>query len=120
LIKAGSGRAVPRAVGCKAEEESDSGAIADDDNAADVLKEAPCTTGELCARFSELDRTTVLQHLRVLEKAELVTGRRVGRERHLALAPLPIKRIHDRWIGEYARAAVDLLARLDRIDAEQP
>lgn len=79
----------------------------------DVLKEAPCTTGELCARFSELDRTTVLQHLRVLEKAELVTGRRVGRERHLALAPLPIKRIHDRWIGEYARAAVELLARLD-------
>lgn len=79
----------------------------------DVLKEVPCTTGELCARFPELDRTTVLQHLRVLERAELVTGRRVGRERHLALAPLPIKRIHDRWIGEYARAAVELLARLE-------
>ncbi|MEE6272638.1 metalloregulator ArsR/SmtB family transcription factor [Georgenia sp. MJ206] len=79
----------------------------------DVLKAAPCTTGELCAAFPELDRTTVLQHLRVLEGAELVTGRRVGRERHLALAPLPIKRIHDRWIGEYARAAVDLLERLE-------
>jgi hypothetical protein len=26
---------------------------------------------------------------------------------------LPIKRIHDRWIGEYARAAVALLDRLD-------
>jgi hypothetical protein len=37
----------------------------------------------------------------------------VGRERHLSLAPLPIKRIHDRWIDDYARAAVDLLARLD-------
>jgi hypothetical protein len=35
LIKAGSERAVPGAVGCQAEEESDSGAIADDDNAAD-------------------------------------------------------------------------------------
>lgn len=79
----------------------------------DVLKESPCTTGALCAAFSELDRTTVLQHLRVLERAELVTGRRVGRERHLALAPLPIKRIHDRWIGDYARAAVELLDRLD-------
>ena len=82
----------------------------------DVLKERPRTTGELCAAFPELDRTTVLQHLRVLERAELVTGRRIGRERHLALAPLPIKRIHDRWISEYARAAVDLLERLD--DAE--
>lgn len=79
----------------------------------DLLKEAPRTTGGLCEQFPELDRTTVLQHLRVLERAELVTGRRVGRERHLALAPLPIKRIHDRWIGEYARAAVELLERLD-------
>ncbi len=80
----------------------------------DLLKAGTRTTGEVCAHFPELDRTTVLQHLRVLERADLVTGRKVGRERHLALAPLPIKRIHDRWIGEYARAAVELLADLDR------
>lgn len=79
----------------------------------DALKAAPRTTGELCSLLPELDRTTVLQHLRVLERARLVEGRRVGRERHLTLAPLPIKRIHDRWIGEYARAAVDLLGRLE-------
>ena len=82
----------------------------------DLLKEAPRTTGELCAQLSEIDRTTVLQHLRVLEGAELVTGRKVGRERHLALEPLPIKRISDRWIGQYARAAVDMLDRLDSAD----
>ncbi|MFD4180021.1 ArsR/SmtB family transcription factor, partial [Rhodococcus sp. NPDC058514] len=40
----------------------------------DVLKDSPCMTGELCAHFPELDRTTVLQHLRVLERAALVTG----------------------------------------------
>jgi hypothetical protein len=50
---------------------------------------------------------------RMLEQAELVVGRKVGRERHLALAPLPIKRIHDRWIGDYTRAAVELLDRLE-------
>ncbi len=82
----------------------------------DVLRESSCTTGALCARFPDLDRTTVLQHLRVLEKAELVTGRKIGRERTLALAPLPIKRIHDRWIGEYAQAAVELLDRLGSDD----
>ena len=80
----------------------------------DALRESPRTTGGLCELFPDLDRTTVLQHLRVLEAAELVTGRRLGRERHLSLAPLPIKRLHDRWIGEYARAAVDLLDELDR------
>lgn len=84
----------------------------------DILREGSCTTGELCAAFADLDRTTVLQHLRVLEAADLVTGRKIGRERHLALAPVPIKRISDRWIGEYARAAVDLLESLDRSGAE--
>ena len=80
----------------------------------DALRESPRTTGGLCELFPDLDRTTVLQHLRVLEGADLVTGRKVGRERHLSLAPLPIKRLHDRWIGEYARAAVELLDELDQ------
>lgn len=79
----------------------------------DALKDSSRTTGALCALLPELDRTTVLQHLRVLEEAELVTGRKVGRTRELSLAPLPIKRIHDRWISGYARAAVELLDRLD-------
>lgn len=78
----------------------------------DALKQRTLTTGELCAVLPELDRTTVLQHLRVLERAELVTGRKIGRERHLAIAPLPIKRIHDRWISDYMHAAVDLLEQL--------
>ncbi|WP_199423382.1 ArsR/SmtB family transcription factor [Actinotalea solisilvae] len=81
----------------------------------DALKAAPHTTGSLCAALPDLDRTTVLQHLRVLESAGLVTGRKVGRERHLSLAPLPIQRIYDRWISDYMRAVVDLL---DRLDAE--
>jgi DNA-binding transcriptional ArsR family regulator len=79
----------------------------------DELAAGSLTTGALCARLPELDRTTVLQHLRVLERAELVTGRKVGRERHLAIAPLPIQRIHERWISRYATAAVELLGRLD-------
>lgn len=80
----------------------------------DVLRERTCTTGELCDAIDELDRTTVLQHLRVLEAAGLVIGTKVGRERHLVLAPLPIKRIHDRWISAYTAAAVALLDDLDQ------
>lgn len=75
----------------------------------DALKDSPRTTGALCESLPELDRTTVLQHLRVLEDAGLVAGRRVGRERHLSLSPMPIKRIHDRWISDYMQAAVGLL-----------
>ncbi len=79
----------------------------------DALKDTPATTGDLCARFPELDRCTVMQHLKVLEDAELVIAERKGRERWNHLNALPIKRIHDRWIGPYAERAADRLARLE-------
>ncbi|OHV84289.1 helix-turn-helix transcriptional regulator [Rhizobium sp. LCM 4573] len=78
----------------------------------DELKDRPQTTGELCARFSQIDRCTVMQHLKVLEEADLVIAKRQGRERWNHLNPLPIKSIHDRWIGPYAAHAVELLGRL--------
>src|SRR5262245_57449630 len=78
----------------------------------DLLKEQPRTTGELCARFPGLDRCTVMQHLAVLENAELVIAQRKGRERWNHLDAMPIKQIHDRWIGDYARSAVGLIATL--------
>ena len=78
----------------------------------DALKDDPQTTGTLCARFPDLDRCTVMQHLSVLEKAGLVIAERRGRERWNHLNALPIRHIHDRWIGPYAEQAVAMLARL--------
>ncbi len=78
----------------------------------DALKDDPQTTGALCARFPALDRCTVMQHLKVLEDADLVIVRRQGRLRWNYLNPLPIKHIHDRWIGPYAARSVELLDRL--------
>lgn len=78
----------------------------------DALKDHPQTTGELCAAFPALDRCTVMQHLKVLEAADLVIAHKVGRVRWNHLNALPIKSIHDRWIGPHAAGAVDVLARL--------
>jgi DNA-binding transcriptional ArsR family regulator len=78
----------------------------------DELKDHPQTTGALCALFSDIDRCTVMQHLKVLEEADLIIVKRDGRERWNYLNPLPIKDIHDRWIGEYAARAVGLLSKL--------
>lgn len=83
----------------------------------DLLKTAPKTTGTLCAAFPELDRCTVMQHMRVLEAADLIIVQRKGRERWNHLNALPIKEIHDRWIGDYATNAVNMLARL-KVDLE--
>lgn len=78
----------------------------------DLLKDRPMTTGEICDEFEDLHRCTVMQHMGVLVDAGLLIVERRGRERWNHLNPLPIKHIHDRWIGEYAGSAVDLLARL--------
>lgn len=80
----------------------------------DTLRDQPLTTGALAASFPDLDRCTVMQHLRVLEEAELVTVERKGRERWNHLNPLPIHDIHERWIGPHAAYAVSTLARLKR------
>ncbi|MBB6465368.1 DNA-binding transcriptional ArsR family regulator [Aminobacter lissarensis] len=78
----------------------------------DVMKDGPLTTGMLCERFDDMDRCTVMQHLKVLEEAELVVAKRDGRERWNHLNSLPIKQIHDRWISEYANHAMSILDRL--------
>jgi len=80
----------------------------------DLLKQRARTTGELCEQFKELDRCTVMQHLSVLENADLIIVKREGRLRWNYLNPVPIKELHDRWIGRYADNAVDLLARMKR------
>ncbi len=78
----------------------------------DRLKNTPRTTGELCTLFPGLDRCTVMQHLKVLEDADLIIAVRRGRERWNHLNPLPIRDIHERWIGQYAAFAVEKLAEL--------
>src|SRR6187399_2861775 len=78
----------------------------------DALRDQPMTTGALCDQFPELDRCTVMQHLKVLEGADLLIVERRGRERWNHLNPLPIHDIHERWIGPHAKRAVAMLARL--------
>lgn len=83
----------------------------------DDLRDQPLTTGTLCAHFANIDRCTVMQHLKVLESADLISVERKGRERWNHLNPLPIHAIHERWIGPHAAAAVGMLSRL-KVDLE--
>jgi uncharacterized protein YndB with AHSA1/START domain/DNA-binding transcriptional ArsR family regulator len=70
------------------------------------------TLGDLETALPAMTRFGVMKHLRVLEGASLVTSRKVGRERHHYLNPVPIRRVHDRWLDRYAIRAADLLADL--------
>lgn len=86
----------------------------------DALKPGPRTTGNLADLLPELDRTTVMQHLRALEKANLVIVERRGRERWNHLNAIPIQRIHERWIGAYAAHAAKGLTTLEDALENQP
>lgn len=73
------------------------------------------TLSELEAEV-EMTRIGVMKHLRLLEEAGLVLTQRSGREKLHFLNPVPIKLIHDRWIGKYERrvsALVDLKRDLE-------
>ena len=60
----------------------------------------------------EMTRFGVMKHLRVLEDARLVTTRKVGRNKHHYLNPVPIRLIHDRWIDKYTERHVSALTAL--------
>ncbi len=78
----------------------------------DFLKDEPKTTGDVCAKFNELDRCTVMQHLGVLERAGLIFVKREGRHRWNYLNVVPIREIYDRWINQYASPSVEILATM--------
>ena len=63
---------------------------------------------------SEINMTRfgVMKHLRILEEAGLVITRKVGRRKLHYLNPVPIRRLHDRWIDKYTERRVSALADL--------
>jgi DNA-binding transcriptional ArsR family regulator len=85
----------------------------------DLLREGPRTTGDLAGRLRGLTRFAVMQHLGVLEQAELVIVRREGRERYNYLNPVPIQLVYDRWVAHYVRPWTEALVALrHQLEAE--
>jgi uncharacterized protein YndB with AHSA1/START domain/DNA-binding transcriptional ArsR family regulator len=70
------------------------------------------TLGELAARLPNMTRFGVMKHLRQLESVGLIATRKLGREKLHYLNPVPIRLIHDRWIGKYAEPWLSALANL--------
>jgi uncharacterized protein YndB with AHSA1/START domain/DNA-binding transcriptional ArsR family regulator len=76
------------------------------------------TLGELTRHFN-MSRFGVMKHLRVLEEAGVVATRKVGREKRHYLNPVPIRQIHDRWIGKFSeRAAATLIDLKETLEEE--
>ncbi len=77
------------------------------------------TLTELEAELA-MTRFGVMKHLRVLEDAGLVVTRKSGREKLHFLNPVPIRLIHDRWIGKYREGPTAALSDLKTRLEEEP
>ena len=77
----------------------------------DLIKDEPHTTSELCLTLKKMDRCTVMQHLSVLEKADLILVKHRGKYRWNHINILPIQELHDRWISKFSLDAIDIVAK---------
>lgn len=68
---------------------------------------------ELCQGLG-MTRQAVAKHLAILGEANLVTWKRVGRERLHFINPVPINDIAERWIGKFEQPRLSALAKLKR------
>ena len=69
------------------------------------------TLGELCTHIP-MTRYGVMKHLRLLEEAELITTKKIGREKFHYLNPVPIQQVYDRWVSKYAQPFAHALVQL--------
>ncbi|MEE8599599.1 ArsR/SmtB family transcription factor [Euzebya tangerina] len=88
----------------------------------DVLREGACSTGRLVEQV-DADRDVVIQHLRVLRQADLVTVTKAGRRRINHLNVIPIQLIYERWVsayeGHWASALTGLKSTLETRETKE-
>ena len=78
----------------------------------DLIRNRPnCRVEDLCPYF-KTSRGAILKHLKVLERAELIVSRQVGRERLLDFNVMPIQIIYDRWSSEFSKLWAGPIAQL--------
>ena len=75
------------------------------------LSTGEASVSELAQPF-EMSMPAISKHLRVLQRAGLITQSREAQWRPCKLAPEPLKDVAD-WVGEYRRLWEERLDRLD-------
>lgn len=83
-----------------------------------ALSRGQASVSEL-ARPHRMSLPAVMKHLRVLEKAGIVTQRKSGRTRHCRLVAKPLKKA-EAWISQYRAFWETQLDALDRYLAQHP
>lgn len=84
----------------------------------DHLRAEPGLTVGRLASFFDVSRIAIMNHLAVLEEADLVISQKAGRARKLYLNAVPLQLIYERWTNEYSSHWASKLTHIKR-SAEQ-
>ena len=71
------------------------------------------TLVELCEGLA-MTRQAVTKHLAILQRANLVSCQRQGRERLHFINPVPISQIAERWISKFEQPRLNALSKLKK------
>jgi DNA-binding transcriptional ArsR family regulator len=69
------------------------------------------TLTELCGEAA-MSRQAVSKHLGILESADVITTRMVGRHKYHYLNPVPIQEIANRWLNKFSQHQASVLINL--------
>ena len=73
------------------------------------------TLSQLERHLPQMTRFGVMKHLSVLAEAGLVIAHKVGREKFHYLNPVPIRRVHDRWLDKFTSRTAGALLTMQRV-----
>jgi DNA-binding transcriptional ArsR family regulator len=71
------------------------------------------TLGELCLGL-QMTRQAVAKHLAILNRANLVSWKREGREKLHFINPVPLNEIAERWISKFEQQHLSTLSALKK------
>ena len=81
----------------------------------DMLRDKPGqTVGEVARQF-DVTRIAVMNHLKVLEEAQLVISEKDGRSRRLYLNAVPIQAIYERWTDTFSAHWLDRMSLIKSV-----
>ena len=81
----------------------------------DHVRDRPgIAVGQLAAKF-DVSRIAVMNHLAVLEKADLILSKKDGKSRRLYLNAMPIQEIHERWTDTFSAFWADRMSLIKNV-----
>lgn len=81
----------------------------------DLVRAEPGVTVGRLARNFDVSRIAIMNHLAVLERANLVLSERAGTARHLYMNATPIRMIYERWTDAYGGHWAGHLLRIKHV-----